>query len=69
MGTCVSPIQPGTEADAAACAFAIFGSDMPPVDPGDYNGSWRMTLQVIVEEWVGEGHTARTCGSSCRRTR
>lgn len=38
MATTMTPLQPGTEA-AAACAFAIFGSDIPPIDPEDYNGS------------------------------
>ncbi|MEU4800189.1 hypothetical protein [Streptomyces sp. NPDC023327] len=57
-------LQPGTEAAAKAAAFAIFGSDIPPIDPDDYDGSWRTTLHVIAEEWVGEGrverHAART---------
>ncbi|MFF3497276.1 hypothetical protein ACFYWS_38785 [Streptomyces sp. NPDC002795] len=64
MATTITPLQPGTEAAAKAAAFAIFGSDIPPIDPDDYNGSWRTTLHVIAEEWVGEGrverHAART---------
>ncbi|MFD5101789.1 hypothetical protein [Streptomyces albidochromogenes] len=64
MATTMTPLQPGTEAAAQACAFAIFGSDIPPIDPEDYCGSWRTTLQAIAEEWVGEGrferHAART---------
>ncbi|MFJ8546304.1 hypothetical protein ACIRFH_30760 [Streptomyces sp. NPDC093586] len=64
MGTTMTPLQPGTEATAQACAFAIFGTDIPPIDPEDYDGSWRTTLHVIAEEWVGEGrferHAART---------
>ncbi|WP_331740988.1 hypothetical protein OG968_35530 (plasmid) [Streptomyces althioticus] len=64
MATTMTPLQPGTEAAAQACAFAIFGSDIPPIDPDDYDGSWRTTLHVIAEEWVGEGrferHAART---------
>ncbi|CAL9676049.1 hypothetical protein [Streptomyces sp. enrichment culture] len=64
MATTMTPLQPGTEAAAKAAAFAIFGSDIPPIDPDDYNGSWRTTLHVIAEEWVGEGrfeqHAART---------
>ncbi|MGW2952775.1 hypothetical protein [Streptomyces eurythermus] len=64
MATTMTPLQPGTEAAAQAAAFAIFGSDIPPVDPDDYDGSWRTTLHVIAEEWVGEGrferHAVRT---------
>ncbi|MEV7282666.1 hypothetical protein [Streptomyces sp. NPDC093111] len=64
MATTMTPLQPGTEAAAQAAAFAIFGSDIPPIDPEDYDGSWRTTLHVIAEEWVGEGrfvrHAART---------
>jgi hypothetical protein len=64
MATTMTPLQPGTEAAAQAAAFAIFGSDIPPIDPEDYSGSWRTTLRVIAEEWVGEGrfeqHAART---------
>ncbi|WP_237532328.1 hypothetical protein [Streptomyces sp. SID8352] len=64
MATTMTPLQPGTEAAAQACAFAIFGSDIPPVDPEDCDGSWRTTLHVIAEEWAGEGrverHAART---------
>ncbi|GHB67931.1 hypothetical protein GCM10010377_68560 [Streptomyces viridiviolaceus] len=64
MATTMTPIQPGTEATAAALADFIFGSDIPPIDPDDYAGSWRTTLHVIAEEWVGEGrferHAART---------
>ncbi|MEU3956381.1 hypothetical protein [Streptomyces achromogenes] len=64
MAKTMTPLQPGTEATAQAAAFAIFGSDIPPVDPDDYDGSWRTTLHVITEEWVGEGrferHAART---------
>ncbi|MFH8939553.1 hypothetical protein [Streptomyces griseosporeus] len=64
MATTMTPLQPGTEATAQACAFAIFGSDIPPIDPQDYGGSWRTTLHVIAEEWEGEGrcerHAART---------
>ncbi|MFE7515001.1 hypothetical protein ACFU8I_27780 [Streptomyces sp. NPDC057540] len=64
MATTMTPLQPGTEATAQACAFAIFGTDIPPIDPEDYGGSWRTTLHVIAEEWVGEGrferHAART---------
>ncbi|MFI1184148.1 hypothetical protein ACH4UT_32025 [Streptomyces sp. NPDC020799] len=66
MATTMTPLQPGTEA-AVACAFAIFGSDIPPIGPEDYNGSWRTTLLVIAEEWVGEGrferHAARTAAA------
>jgi hypothetical protein len=58
------PLQADTEAAATECAFAIFGSDIPPIDPVDCDGSWRTTLHVIAEEWVGEGrverHAART---------
>ncbi|MEV4975342.1 hypothetical protein [Streptomyces scopuliridis] len=64
MATTMTPLQPGSEAAAQACAFAIFGSDIPPIGPEDYSGSWRTTLHVIAEEWVGEGrteqHAART---------
>ncbi|MGV9342863.1 hypothetical protein [Streptomyces sp. NPDC003688] len=64
MATTMTPLQPGTEAAAQAAAFAIFGSDIPPVGPEHYSGSWRTTLHVIAEEWVGEGrcerHAART---------
>ncbi|MEU2873023.1 hypothetical protein ABZ769_28130 [Streptomyces olivoreticuli] len=67
MATTMTPLQPGTEAAAQACAFAIFGSDIPPIDPVDYRGSWRTTLPVIAEEWVGEGrferHAARTAAA------
>ncbi|MFB1044417.1 hypothetical protein [Streptomyces chrestomyceticus] len=59
MATTMTPLQPGTEAAAQAAAFAIFGSDIPPVDPEDYQGSWRTALHVIAEEWVGEGRCAR----------
>jgi hypothetical protein len=55
MATTMTPFQPGTEAAAKAAAFAIFSSDIPPIDPEDYSGSWRTTLHVIAEEWVGEG--------------
>ncbi|MFJ3673688.1 hypothetical protein ACIPSE_45325 [Streptomyces sp. NPDC090106] len=64
MATTMTPLRPGTEAEAQAAAFAIFGSDIPPIGPEDYSGSWRTTLHVIAEEWVGEGrfeqHAART---------
>ncbi|MEW1551882.1 hypothetical protein [Streptomyces tsukubensis] len=64
MATTITPLQPGTEAAAQACMFAIFGSDFPPVLAEEYDGSWRTTLHVIAEEWVGEGrvhrHAART---------
>ncbi|MFI5945560.1 hypothetical protein ACIBCB_35685 [Streptomyces uncialis] len=64
MATTITPLQPGTEAAAQECAFAIFGSDIPPFGPEDYRGSWRTALHVIGEEWVGEGrferHTVRT---------
>lgn len=64
MATTMTPLQPGTEATAQAAVFAIFGSDIPPIDPEDYDSSWRTTLHVIAEEWVGEGrfeqHAART---------
>ncbi|WP_445282628.1 hypothetical protein [Streptomyces sp. DSM 118148] len=64
MATTMTPLQPGTEAAAQAAAFAIFGSDIPPIGPEDYSGSWRTALHVIAEEWVGEGrverHAART---------
>ncbi|MER6123046.1 hypothetical protein ABT173_10250 [Streptomyces sp. NPDC001795] len=64
MGTTITQLQPGTEAAAREAAFAIFGSDLPPIDPEDYDGSWRITLHVIADEWEGEGrvarHTART---------
>ncbi|WP_246094878.1 hypothetical protein [Streptomyces roseicoloratus] len=67
MATTMTPLQPGTEATAQACAFAIFGTDIPPIDPEDYDGSWRTTLHVIAEEWVGEGrfeqHAARTAAA------
>ncbi|CQR59401.1 hypothetical protein [Streptomyces leeuwenhoekii] len=67
MATTMTPLQPGTEAAAQAAAFAIFGSDIPPIDPDDYNGSWRTTLRVIAEGWVGEGrverHAARTAAA------
>ncbi|MET8724113.1 hypothetical protein [Streptomyces misionensis] len=67
MATTMTPLQPGTEATAQAAAFAIFGSDIPPIDPEDYDGSWRTTLHVIAEEWVGEGrferHAARTAAA------
>lgn len=67
MATMMTPLQPGTEAAAQACAFAIFGSDIPPIGPEDYRGSWRTTLHVIAEEWVGEGrieqHAARTAAA------
>ncbi|AXU16809.1 hypothetical protein [Streptomyces clavuligerus] len=64
MATTITPLQPGTEAAAQALADFIFGSDIPPIAPDDYDGSWRTTLHVIAEEWVGEGrvhrHAART---------
>ncbi|MEW2515800.1 hypothetical protein [Streptomyces sp. NPDC046870] len=64
MATTITLLQPGTEAAAQAAAFAIFGSDLPPIEPEEYGGSWRTTLHVIAEEWVGEGrverHAART---------
>ncbi|MEU9706693.1 hypothetical protein [Streptomyces sp. NPDC047981] len=64
MATTMTPLQPGTEAAAQAAAFAIFGSDIPPIDPEDFSGSWHTTLHVIAEERVGEGcferHAART---------
>ncbi|MFF8960802.1 hypothetical protein [Streptomyces sp. NPDC014894] len=64
MATTLTPLQPGTEAAAQACMFAIFGSDLPPIGPEEYDGSWRTTLHVIAEEWAGEGrvhrHAART---------
>ncbi|MFD8937905.1 hypothetical protein ACFV0R_22100 [Streptomyces sp. NPDC059578] len=64
MATTITPLQPGTEAAAQAAAFAIFGSDLPPVGPEECDGSWRTTLHVIAEEWVDEGrvlrHAART---------
>ncbi|MEU5958790.1 hypothetical protein [Streptomyces sp. NPDC047525] len=64
MATTMTPLQPGTEATAREAAFAIFGSDIPPIEPEDCSGSWRTTLHVIAEEWVGEGrverHAART---------
>ncbi|MFJ3714017.1 MULTISPECIES: hypothetical protein [unclassified Streptomyces] len=64
MASTMTPLQSGTEAAAQAAAFAIFGSDIPPIGPEDYLGSWRTTLHVIAEEWVGEGrfeeHAART---------
>jgi hypothetical protein len=64
MATTMTPLQPSTEATAREAAFAIFGSDIPPIGPEDYSGSWRTTLHVIAEEWVGEGrlerHAART---------
>ncbi|WP_258311473.1 hypothetical protein [Streptomyces sp. NWU49] len=67
MATTMTPLQPGTEAAAQACAFAIFGSDIPPIGPEDYDGSWRTALHVIAEEWVGEGrferHAARTAAA------
>ncbi|MEU2564846.1 hypothetical protein ABZ626_36775 [Streptomyces longispororuber] len=67
MATTMTPLQPGTEAAAQAAAFAIFGNDIPPVDPDDYGGSWRTALHVIAEEWVGEGrferHAARTAAA------
>ncbi|MEU3050111.1 hypothetical protein ABZ705_26990 [Streptomyces sp. NPDC006984] len=59
MATTMPPLQPGTEAAAQTAAFAIFGTDIPPIDPDDYDGSWRTTLHVIAEEWVGEGRFAR----------
>ncbi|MFJ3762515.1 hypothetical protein [Streptomyces sp. NPDC090080] len=59
MATTMTPLQPGTEAAAQAAAFAIFGSDIPPIGPEDYSGSWRTTLHVIAEEWVGEGRFER----------
>lgn len=55
MATTMTPLQPGTEAAAQAAAFAIFGSDIPPIGPEDCCGSWCTTLHVIAEEWVGEG--------------
>ncbi|WP_225994278.1 hypothetical protein [Streptomyces sp. SS1-1] len=64
MATTMTPLQPSMEATAQAAAFAIFGSDIPPIRTEDYSGSWRTTLHVIAEEWVGEGrleqHAART---------
>lgn len=59
MATTMTPLQPGTEAAAQAAAFAIFGSDIPPIGPEDYHGSWRTTLHVIADEWVGEGRLER----------
>ena len=59
MATTMTPLQPGTEAAAQAAAFAIFGSDIPPIGPEDYDGSWRTALHVIAEEWVGEGRFER----------
>ncbi|MEW2497545.1 hypothetical protein AB0942_29020 [Streptomyces nodosus] len=67
MATTMTPLQPGTEAAAQAAAFAIFGSDIPPISPEDNGGSWRTTLHVIAEEWEGEGrverHAARTAAA------
>jgi hypothetical protein len=64
MATTITTLQPGTEAAAQAAVFDIFGSDLPPVLAEEYDGSWRTTLHVIAEEWVGEGrvhrHTAAT---------
>ncbi|MFE5482989.1 hypothetical protein [Streptomyces sp. NPDC056527] len=53
MATMMTPLQPGTDAAAQACAFAIFGSDIPPIGPEDCNGSWRSTLHAIAEGWEG----------------
>ncbi|MFE7948246.1 hypothetical protein [Streptomyces sp. NPDC057426] len=36
-----------------------FGSDIPPIGPEDYRGSWRTTLHAIAEEWEGEGRVER----------
>ncbi|WP_237522902.1 hypothetical protein [Streptomyces sp. SID1328] len=67
MAITMTPLQPGTEAAAQAAAFDIFGSDIPPIGPENYNGSWRTALHVIAEEWVGEGrveqHAARTAAA------
>ncbi|MFE4055574.1 hypothetical protein ACFXP3_04555 [Streptomyces sp. NPDC059096] len=67
MATTMTPLQPGTEATARSAAFAIFGSDIPPIGPEDYSGSWRTTLHVIAEEWAGEArfeqHAARTAAA------
>jgi len=64
MATTMTPLQPDTEAAAREAAFAIFGSDIPPLEPEYYDGSWRTTLPIIAEEWEGEGrverHAART---------
>ncbi|MFE6357527.1 hypothetical protein ACFVOO_32245 [Streptomyces rochei] len=64
MATMMTPLPPGTEADAQAAAFAIFGGDIPPIGPEDCGGSWRTTLHAIAEKWEGEGrfeqHAART---------
>ncbi|MEV0981951.1 hypothetical protein [Streptomyces sp. NPDC049915] len=51
MATTMTPLQPGTQAAAQACAFAIFGSDIPPIEPEDCKGSWRTTLHVIAQEF------------------
>ncbi|MEW2068322.1 hypothetical protein [Streptomyces sp. NPDC007346] len=64
MATTITPLQPGTEAAAQATAFAIFGSDIPPIDPEDYDGSWRTTLPAITDEWVGEGRSERHAAST-----
>ncbi|MFI2031890.1 hypothetical protein [Streptomyces buecherae] len=53
----MTPIQPGTEAQAAAAAFSIFGSDIPPVDPATHQG-WRTALGAVAEEWAREGEAA-----------
>ncbi|MGA4867259.1 hypothetical protein ACPB9J_31990 [Streptomyces lavendulocolor] len=64
MATMMTPLQPGTGAATQACAFEIFGSDVPPIDSEDFDGCWGTTLHVMAEEWVGEGrverHAART---------
>lgn len=52
--TTVQP-QPGTEAAARESAFAIFGSDIPPVGPEDHDGSWRTALPAIAGGWADEG--------------
>ncbi|MGW5609427.1 hypothetical protein ACWEWI_25650 [Streptomyces sp. NPDC003753] len=59
MATTMTQLQPGTEAAAQACALAIFGSDIPPIGPEEYDGSWRTTLHVIADEWEGEGRVER----------
>lgn len=63
----MTPLQPGTEDTACESAFAIFGTDLPPIEPDDCDGSWRTTLHVIAEEWEGEGrferHAARTAAA------
>ncbi|MET9497427.1 hypothetical protein [Streptomyces sp. NPDC006552] len=63
----MTPLQTGTEDTARESAFAIFGTDLPPITPDDTDGSWRTTLHVIAEEWEGEGrverHAARTAAA------